>query len=350
MRRSVIESSSFVVAIVLVTAAFVWLMLPYYGAVLWAVILAILFRPLYRWLLAGLGGRRNLAAALCLLGCIVIVVIPGAIILDSFVQEMATLFVRVEAIRFDTTTIIRNIWDGLPAFAVRALSLVGLGEPELFQARIIGFMGQVTQTAATITVEFGQGTVQFAINLGIMLYTLYFLFRDGPAVVGAIRRASPLSEHYTHHILAKFTSAVMATVKGNVMIALLQGGLGGMIFWVLGINAALLWGVLMTLLSLLPAIGATMVWLPAAAYLLVTGDTAKGAILLAFGALVIGLVDNLLRPLLVGKDLRLPDYVILISTVGGLTLIGINGFVVGPMIAALFVAVWSLLADSRVPD
>lgn len=350
MRRSVIESSSFVVAVVLVTAALVWLLLPYYGGVLWAVIFAILFQPLYRWLLTQLRGRRNLAAALCLLFCIVMVVIPGAIILDSLLQEATALFARAETLEFDTTAVVRAVWDGLPTFVIRMLSWVDLGGLEQFQAKITGFIGAITETAAGITVQFGQSTLQLAINLGIMLYTLFFLFRDGPALVGTIRRASPLSEHYTEQVLTKFTSVVKATVKGNVMIALLQGGLGGLIFWILGIKAALLWGVLMALLSLLPAVGATLVWVPVAAYLLISGDTTKGVILLAFGTLVIGLVDNLLRPLLVGKDLKLPDFVILISTVGGLTLIGVNGFVVGPMIAALFVAVWSLFAEIQAPD
>ncbi len=124
----------------------------------------------------------------------------------------------------------------------------------------------------------------------------------------------------------------------------IQGSIGGITFWLIGIEAALLWGALMALLSLLPAIGAALVWFPAAVYLLATGSYLKAVALMVVGALVIGMVDNILRPQLVGKDLRLPDYLILISTIGGISLFGMNGFVLGPLIAALFVAVWSSFA------
>ena len=138
-----------------------------------------------------------------------------------------------------------------------------------------------------------------------------------------------------------------ATVKGNLTIALVQGTIGGVTFWLLGIGAALLWGALMTFLSLLPAVGAALVWVPVAVYLLMTGAYGRGILLLAVGVLVISTIDNLLRPQLVGKDLRLPDYLILVSTVGGLALFGMNGFVIGPLIAALFVAVWLLFVDEQ---
>jgi predicted PurR-regulated permease PerM len=159
----------------------------------------------------------------------------------------------------------------------------------------------------------------------------------------------PLSDRYTRELAAKFAAVVRATVKGNIAIAVIQGTIGGVTFHLLGIDAAILWGALMIFLSLLPAVGAAIVWLPVAVYFFLVGDVWKGAILVAVGGGVIGLVDNLLRPMLVGKDTRLPDYLILISTVGGLSLFGINGFVIGPLIAALFVAVWSLYRDQKDP-
>ena len=133
--------------------------------------------------------------------------------------------------------------------------------------------------------------------------------------------------------------------KGNIVVAASQGALGGLIFWVLGIQAPVLWGVLMAFLSLLPAVGASLIWMPVALYYLATGAVAQGAILIAYGIFVIGLVDNLLRPLLVGKDTKLPDYMVLISTLGGMSLFGLTGFVIGPAIAALFVATWGLFTQ-----
>jgi predicted PurR-regulated permease PerM len=131
-------------------------------------------------------------------------------------------------------------------------------------------------------------------------------------------------------------------VKGTILVAIVQGALGGLIFWLLGIHAPVLWGVVMAFLSLVPAVGAAVVWLPVALYLLATGAVWQGVVLIAFGAGVIGLVDNLLRPYLVGKDTAMPDYIVLISTLGGIAIFGLNGFVIGPLIAAMFIAVWDI--------
>jgi predicted PurR-regulated permease PerM len=140
---------------------------------------------------------------------------------------------------------------------------------------------------------------------------------------------------------------IRATIKGNLVVALMQGALTGLIFWILGLGAPVLLGVVSALLSLLPAIGAAIVWVPAAIYLFAIGEVWRSVVLVLFCALVIGSVDNVLRPILVGKDTKLPDYVVLISTLGGLAVFGANGFVIGPVIAALFVAVWEIFAASR---
>jgi len=140
---------------------------------------------------------------------------------------------------------------------------------------------------------------------------------------------------------------VRATVKGNIAVAAVQGFLGGMIFWILGINGSLLWGVLMAFLSLLPAVGAALVWVPAALYFFMTGEIWRGIVLVVFCVVVIGLVDNVLRPILVGKDTKMPDWVVLISTLGGMALFGINGFVIGPLVAALFMASWDIFSQDE---
>jgi predicted PurR-regulated permease PerM len=136
-------------------------------------------------------------------------------------------------------------------------------------------------------------------------------------------------------------------VKGNVVVAIAQGTLGGLAFWFLGVNGALLWAVIMAFLSLLPAIGGGLVWMPVALYFLVTGEVWQGLGLIAYGVLVIGMVDNVLRQILVGKDTKMPDYVVLISTLGGMAVFGLNGFVIGPVIAAMFMAVWDICITAR---
>ena len=129
------------------------------------------------------------------------------------------------------------------------------------------------------------------------------------------------------------------------MVAVTQGTLGGIIFWILGISGAMLWGVVMVILSLFPAVGSALIWGPVAAYLLISGDVIEGIVLILFGVFVIGLVDNILRPILVGRDTKMPDYMVLISTIGGIGLFGLNGFVVGPVLAALFLAFWQIFID-----
>ena len=136
-------------------------------------------------------------------------------------------------------------------------------------------------------------------------------------------------------------------MKGNLVVAILQGSLGGLIFWLLGIQAPLLWAAVMTVLSLLPAVGAAVVWVPVAIYLFATGEVWRGVVLMLYGALIISLVDNLVRPILVGKDTKMPDYLVLISTLGGIAVFGINGFLLGPIVAAMFIAVWDIFATSK---
>jgi predicted PurR-regulated permease PerM len=170
--------------------------------------------------------------------------------------------------------------------------------------------------------------------------------RDGSALTKRIVDAIPLPPEQEPALFRKFTTAIRATIKGNILVAMAQGALGGLIFWLLGLPAPVLWGVVMGLLALLPAVGAALIWVPAAIYLLATGSVWQGVVLFIFGALVIGLIDNILRPLLVGKDTKMPDYVVLISTLGGLATFGLNGFIIGPVIAAMFIAAWDIFSES----
>lgn len=341
------EYRAFIAGLVLISLAFAWLLLPYFAAVLWAVILAILFHPLQQRLEEAFGDRRGLAALVSVLACICIVLIPGSIVVNSMAREAAALYDRISSREFDPSTLFQRLWDLLPDTVTETLNSFGITGLAEVQERIVSLLGEASQTIATRALSIGQNTLQLAVGLGIMLYVLFFLFRDGPEVARLLRRASPLSPYHTDHVLDRFTSTVKATVKGNVIIALIQGVIGGVAFWALGLEAAVLWGSLMALLSLLPAVGAALVWVPAAVYLILSGELLRGLIMIAIGTLVIGLVDNLLRPPLVGREIRLPDYMVLVSTVGGIALFGINGFVIGPLIAALFVAFWSLFAEEK---
>jgi predicted PurR-regulated permease PerM len=175
-----------------------------------------------------------------------------------------------------------------------------------------------------------------------MLYVLFFLFRDGRVLLDRITEAIPLGESLTRKLFARFAEVARGTVKGTVVIGLIQGGLGGIAFAVLGLEAPVLWGSVMVAASVLPAIGPGLVWVPAAIVLFIQGEWVRGLVLVLFGTFVIGLVDNFLRPRIVGNDTKMPDYLVLVSTLGGLALFGVAGFVIGPVIAALFLVVWEI--------
>jgi len=203
------------------------------------------------------------------------------------------------------------------------------------------------QVLAPQALSLGMNTFDFILSFGIMLYLLFFLLRDGKALAEVLKAAIPLRADQKSALFSRFADVLRATVKGGILVAIAPGALGGFAFWFLGIHAPLLWGVLMAFLSLLPAIGAGLVWLPVAMYLLASGAVWQGISLILYGVLVIGLVDNILRPFLVGKDTKLPDYVVLISTLGGIEVFGLNGFVIGPLIAAIFMVTWEIFSASR---
>ncbi|MEK7945533.1 AI-2E family transporter [Pigmentiphaga sp. YJ18] len=345
MSQTSLQYRTFLLLLVLVTLAFGWLLWPFFGAVFWGAILAIIFFPLQRRLVTAFGGRSNLAALATLGVCVLIVIIPVSVIAGAIVSQGAGLYEQIKAGDIDFRAYLDQAMTALPPTARSLLENFGLVDVSSVQDKLAQMATRGSQFFATQALNIGQNTFQFVISLGVMLYLLFFLLRDGPVLSARVRQALPLTEEHKRHLFRKFIAVVRATVKGNIVVAITQGVLGGLIFWILDIKGALLWSVVMAFLSLLPAVGAGLIWGPVAIYFLLTGAVLQGVILTLYGILVIGLVDNVLRPILVGKDTRMPDYVILISTLGGMALFGINGFVIGPLIAALFMAVWDLFSS-----
>ena len=342
-----LEDNAFLLLIIAVSLAFVWILLPFYGAVLWGTVTTILFVPLYRRLLEPMGQRRNLAAFATVMIIIAIVILPMTLIGASLTQEALGFYEKVQSGELDLVRFFQQVHDVLPAWATNLLDRFGIASLGAVQEKVSTGLMAGSQYIATQALSIGQSTFDFVANLFVMLYLLFFLLRDEDALTKRIRDAIPLHAEQQRAFLLKFTIVIRATVKGDMLVALLQGTLGGLIFWFLGIGAPLLWGVVMAFFSLLPAIGAGLIWIPVAVYLLATGAIWQGVVLIAFGALIIGLVDNFLRPMLVGKDTKMPDYVVLISTLGGIATFGLNGFVIGPVIAAMFIAAWDIFTASR---
>lgn len=337
---------SFIILLGIVSVAFIWILLPFYGAIFWGVILAIIFAPVQRRLLVFTKGRRTISALMNLLFIIMIVIIPVILLTGALAQEIGMLYKRMDNGEIDVADYLEQIIASLPPFVTDSLQRIGITNLEDLSTKFSQFAMSAGQFLTKQAVNIGSNTFQFIISLGIMLYLLFFLLKDGSDLARHCRSLVPLSEDQKSHLFKKFTTVVRATVKGNIAVAATQGALGGIIFWVLGVEGALFWGVLMGVLSLLPAVGASLIWIPVAIYYFSTGLLVKGIVLTAYGLLVIGLVDNVLRPLLVGKDTKIPDYIILISTLGGLSLFGLNGFVIGPLIAAIFMACWDLFPSA----
>jgi predicted PurR-regulated permease PerM len=346
MNTPQLQEKTFLFLLVGVTLAFGWILWPFYGAVFWGAVLAILFAPFYRQMLARMNQRRNLAALVTLLLCLIIVIFPLALITASLVKEGALAYQNIKSGQLDFGTYFQQVLDALPPWLINLLNRFDVGDIPSLQDKLSEGAASGSQYLATKTLSIGQNTFQFIVSFGLMLYLLFFLLRDGSILSARIRQAIPLSMEQKRRLFGKFTTVIRATVKGNIAVAATQGALGGAMFWFLGIEGALLWGVLMAFLSLLPAIGAALIWAPVAVYFLVTGAIWQGVTLFVFGVVVIGLVDNILRPLLVGKDTQMPDYMVLISTLGGMAIFGLNGFVIGPVIAALFIATWDLFASA----
>lgn len=319
-----------------------WILLPLFGPILWGVIIALLFAPLNRRLLRHMARHRTVAAFLTTLVAAAVLIVPFVVVSALLAREASGVYGRLQSGAWSPAAHLRGLFDALPESVAVWLDRLGWGDFDVVQQRATAAISRASQFIAEQALGIGQHTFEFIAGVFIALYLAFSLIRDGHGLARSARRSIPLAARHQRELIEKFSTVIRATVKGNLMVAALQGLLGGLAFWALGVSAPLLWGVLMAFLSMVPAVGAALVWAPVAVYFLLSGSAAKGLLLMAFGAFVIGLVDNLLRPILVGKDSRLPDYVVLITTLGGMAVMGINGFIVGPVIAAMVVALWHI--------
>lgn len=334
------EMRTFILFLLGVSLGFLWLLKPFFGPIFWACAIAIIFYPVQQKLLARFPGRRNLAALFTLLLCMVIVILPVIFVAGSAISEGVALYQKVEQGEINPAQYFEKFRGAFPA-AEAKLNDIGIDVIKIKENAGAAIMSS-GKFVAQRTLSIGQNTFTFLLHLFLMLYLAFFMLRDGSKLVELLVRALPLGDDRERLLFSMFAGVTRATVKGNLVVAIVQGALGGFIFWVLGIPGVLLWGVFMAIASLIPAVGPALIWVPVSLYLFVSGETVDALILIGFGAGVIGLVDNILRPILVGRDTKMPDYIVLLSTLGGLALVGINGFVVGPLIAALFMAFWGI--------
>jgi predicted PurR-regulated permease PerM len=347
LKNPELEFKSLLVLVLLASVLFALIIWPFFGAICWAIFIAIVFWPLHQRFLKGSHGKPNMAALASLTIILLIVILPFTMLAASITQEASVFVQKLRSGEIQIASFFQNVLQALPEWARNALHRFGVNDLALLQQKLLASLSNSGQIVTSRVLGIGVVTLDFVVGFFVMLYVLFFLFRDGDKLSRSIARSIPLQPQHTDRLLTKFATVVRATVKGNIVVALVQGALGGFAFFVLGVPGAVLWGAVMALLSLLPAVGAVLVWAPVAAYFFFTGEIVKGAGLTIWGAVVIGLVDNLLRPILVGKDTRMPDYLVLVATLGGIVVFGLNGFVIGPVIAAVFLISWDMLASAR---
>lgn len=339
MRAQSIENTFFYVLLALTTLAFLWLIRLYLEPLFWATVLAVIFEPLYRRWLGVTRDRPSLSAVLTLLTILIVVLLPIAFVGVSLTRESLLLYDRLTSGDLDPVGLLQRI-----PIPERLLEQLDLRRDDIIQ-RVVGYAGTATQFIGSRLLSFGQNVLKFILALGIMFYVAFFFFRDGAKLTAKIVRMMPLGDARERQLLTNFANVARATIKGTLVVGVVQGTIGGVLFWIAGITAPIFWGSLMTVFSIVPAVGTVIVWLPAGLIMLLTGHVWQGIVVLAGGAVVISLVDNILRPILVGKDTKLPDALVLLTTLGGLAVFGISGIVAGPIIGAFFVAVWQMFED-----
>ncbi len=327
--------------VALISIAFLYMIRPFITTLLLAAIISGLCHPAKRRLAAVLSGRESIAASLIVITVFVLIIGPMLGFLGLVAGQALDV---VDSIRPWIEARVEG--GGLP-------SLPDLPIPEA----LIPYEGDLLRKAGELAGEVGRflvgsvasatrGTATFLLSLFLMGYAMFFFLRDGHVILDRILYYMPLGNDDEARLVGKFVSVARATIKGTLVVGIVQGGLAGAAFAVVGIEGAAFWGTVMAILSIIPGVGAALVWVPAAIILFVGGRVGASVGLTVWCVAVVGTVDNVLRPMLVGRDTQMSDLLILLSTLGGLLLFGAMGIVIGPILAALFVTIWEIYGEA----
>jgi predicted PurR-regulated permease PerM len=332
-------------AVLLIALYLCWRMLqPFIQVLMWAAVLVVVFYPVHKRIEARTKSP-GWSAVLSSLLVIVTILVPLTLVTFAVVREVGGVAQSLQAN-------VKSLLDPNSPVTGRYLQWVGqyvditqLQSDEFIADRLKGLSGAI----ASSTLGIVGGVVGVVVEIFFVIFTMYYLFRDGDRLRGALREALPLDSSKSREIFERTRDVISASVYGVLAIAAIQGLLGGLAFWALGIPSPLLWGVVMVFLSMIPMAGAFIVWVPAAIYLAITGHWVKALILVGWGTLVIGTVDNFLRPKLVGEKTRLHELLIFFSVLGGLQVFGVLGLVLGPVIVAITLALIDVVRQANEP-
>ncbi len=319
--------------LVLLLAAFLYTIRIFVIPVIMAAVFAGLAYPLYRWLAGRLRGRKGLASFLTCLILLAGLLLPVYFIADMVASQALDLYHFAEE---KVSEIIEQGEEGLLGQIKSWMPkhIIDLERID-WQESLTNIAKTSGSTIASIINKTTKSTFSLVMNLFIVLFTMFYFFQDGENIIKRLKQLSPLGSTYENMLIERFASVTRATVKGALLLGLIQGTLGAVVLWIFGVPSVVLWGVIMVILSVIPLMGGWLVMYPAAIYLLIIGDIWQGVAVILITAIVIGNLDNLLRPRLVGKDAKMHDLLIFFSTLGGISVFGVMGFILGPVIAAL---------------
>lgn len=342
-----VERGGFLLFLALVTIALGLVAAPFLQPLIWATLAAIMFQPMYLWFLKRLPGRTNQAALATLLVIIIAVVLPALLIGSLVIEQAASVVLAFQRQELDIVALFNTTIESLPGAVQQWLDQSGWSNLQTVTMRLQQLIQDSIGLIAQHALAIGGSLAGIVLAFGLGLYASFYLLRDGQSIGETVLRALPFDRSIADRLAERFLSIVRATIKGSIVVGLVQGVLGALTFWIVGFPSVVLLGVLMAIASLLPAVGTGIVWVPVAIYLLANGQIWQGLVVVGSGIGLVGMADNVLRPILVGRDTGIPDWVILVTTLGGLSLFGLSGIIIGPLIAGLFITGWSIYSERR---
>lgn len=338
MDFSKIRNFLFLALLAAVTVIFVLIIKTFAYPIFWAAIIASIFYPIYKAIDRRLK-VRNLSASITLSLVLLIIIIPLIVVSSLIVKESIDLYASFSDNRGQIAESVSQTLNWIKHNPYTAqLNIDEAFWTEKFSDVARGITAFLVSSVKALT----QNSIIFVVMFLITFYTLFFFIRDGEELLKKLMHLCPLGDDHEKLLYQKFTSTARATIKGGLIVGLIQGALGGAMFYIAGIQGAIIWGLLMVLASSIPGFGSYIIWLPAAIIMLILGRTWTGIGMILFGSLIIGTIDNFLRPVLVGKDTSMHPLLVLLSTLGGIAVFGISGFIIGPIIASLMLAFWEM--------
>ncbi len=341
MRASKVQNILFFTIMIFVFLLFLYLLAPFFFPIFWAAVISSIFSPLYKYLNRKLH-NPSAAATIIFLVVAVIIILPGGIIGSVLFGESMRMYESLDADGGN----IENVVKGLTGLIKDSPYVAQFHINEQFWTEKFAEVARTISNYIFINLkDLTQNTFVFIVQFSVMLYTLFYFIRDGNKLLGKVVRVFSLGQEREKVLYERFVKTARATLKVTLIIGGIQGMLGGLLFWFTGIQGPLMWGAIMIFTAIVPVVGCSIIWVPAGVIMMIMGHFLKGVIILAFGVLVISMVDHFLRPILIGRDVQMHPLMVFLSTLGGLSLFGFSGFIIGPIIASLLLAIWAMYEE-----